>query len=225
MHKEIEFSDLEWENQNDATLYCYTHPLKNIENFSTVSNRWRIFDFNGNSYFVLTFSVHFGLLQEITGVSSDTIFTKAWVDNSFKYPTLTKVKDTSQYVINNISNFLSNKSWKVKEVIYDTSLISNKFHKSINSLIDKLAYKDNMKFNFISDRISVMSNDSCIYDANWKLTNDGKFIELSSKTNLSGFLEIINIDKSEMTLRNLPIFDRLLGVENFKSIEFEIQFE
>jgi len=221
----IEFSNHEWAAQDDATYECYTHPSNDSLIYNFFSNRWRIFQYDENTYFVRTFSLFAGVLHEIIKITEDTIFTKAWIGNSIKYPTLSKIKNAPKSTIDSLANVISNKSWCVKKVTYSSDSLTEKSQKIINRKIDKNAYEGKMKFNFTSDKLEVVKRDSIIYRSHWKLSTDGKFIELSSDENISGYLEVIDINEAGMSLKNSPIFSGVLGLIYFTQLEMKILFE
>lgn len=217
----IEFLNREWSHHNDATYECYTHELEDTLYYDSYSNKWRIFQYKNRTYFVRTFSMHYGLLHELTNLTSDTIYTKAWIGSEFSYPFLIKIEKAPQTIINNITTTLSNKTRKVKEVDYFSNNFPEWKKRIVAKRINLAAYNGEMKFDFTKDSLTVFNNDSTTMRSSWSLTNDGKYIVLNTE-NQTHFVEIVNYSDTLITLKNKTAFTYLMSLFNFNEIEFTI---
>jgi len=59
----IEFQDKEWEYNDDDAFECYTHLILDSSFYDPFSNKWRIFDLGGSTYFARTFGQIYGVLH------------------------------------------------------------------------------------------------------------------------------------------------------------------
>lgn len=219
----IEFLNQEWEHHDDDAFNCYTHPVENNEYFDFSSNKWRVFNNNGNTYLARTFEQHYGILHEIINLTKDSITTKAWIGTSFRNPLLTKINSIPELSIYKIKNILSRKIWNVKNIKYESSSLG-KWDKKITSEHVDIAYNKKMKFSFAQDSLRIFNNDSTLINIRWDLTNDGKYITLNYK-NYTSYIEIIETNDDFIIIKNNIDFTYLIGLLNITDNIFEITLE
>lgn len=217
----IEFSNHECLNHGKELLSCYNHPPFGTQNHFNNNGSWRIFNMNDKSYFVRKFSPITFIPHEIIGMSEDTIYLKLFIENSFRYPHLIKMKALPFKEIENIKNILKSKVWNVEHINFKEELINKKLHKTFNRFI-KQSINKKMKFRFTSDSLKIFNNDSTLFESKWDLTNDGKYIRL---INNQTFIEISDIKSDNIVLANNNVFTFLIGLHNYISEEFRIILE
>lgn len=219
----IEFLPHEWDNHNDDTYYCYTHPPENNLFFNSQTNRWRIFNFIGNTYFVRTYDQSHAILHEVIKTTKDTIFFKTWGGNYYREPIITKVKSIPKSTIGKIQSILTSNIWSVKNIEYEKEVSHKKKRKSITERINQ-AFDKKIRFSFTQDSIKIFNNDSILIKSRWDLSNDGKFIELLYFDFIS-YIEIINLEKGQLILKNRNDFSYLMGLLNYYEPEFKLTLE
>lgn len=217
----IEFSNHECVNHGSKLLSCYNHPPFGSQNHFNNNGSWRIFNMNNKSYFVRKFSPITFIPHEIIGISQDTIYLKMFIENSFRYPYLVKMKALPFKEIENIKNTLKNKVWNVEHIKFKEELINKKLHKTFYKFI-KQSVNKKIKFRFTSDSLKIFNNDSTLFESKWDLTNDGKYIRLN---NNHSFIEISEIKSDNIVLTNNNVFTLLIGLQNYISEEFSLFLE
>lgn len=220
----IEFLAQEWDNHNDDTYYCYTHPTENNLFFNFRTNRWRIFNFIGNTYFVRTYDQNHAILHEVIKMTKDTIFFKTWGGNSYREPIMTKIESIPKSAIINIKSNLTSKIWNVEDVKYKDNCSRSWKRKMTKDRINNASFEKKMKFSFTNDSLKIYNNDSTLSNNRWDLTNDGKYIVVTYNDYFS-FIEIVDSNKRNLKLKNSFEFSGLMGLLNLNEVDLELTLE
>lgn len=136
--------------------------------------------------------------------------------------TLKKLKKITNKEKNDLYNILCSKEWYAKKIdTTNTNQIGNLFLNSDNRFypIDSFYFAYNFYYN---DSFVLKINDNIHY-GHYKLSQDGKFIELNDATRFDDYIEISEIAKNKLIINQ---FVKVLKIgRNYDIYTFRIEFE
>ncbi len=229
-HQRIEFTQKEWEFQDDSTYLCHT-VSDNYELFMDFDiNSWRIMKHNGNDYLVKTMMQNTPVFYEITKISGDTVYTKAIIKGDLRHPKFIKVQTASRLVKEEKRNLLMQNKWISKEISFDDTYSKDSKESYLRRQFEKLArYRNSiengeMNLIFTNDSIDLSFGDKRNLTASWNLSDDGEYIHISKSDNLIGFFRIVELDDDRLSFESDDLFRLINGRLNLHN-QFVFEFE